>query len=256
MLSFVSLLCVTTQLSGEGAGASVLRPLPSPGLKRFPSDILRNLRAIGTKENLPIPLAVAGVFALGDPGNMDGRTKAYFGGTRRMRELGSAGEVLGGALVAGGGTAALLLLSRTSDDERFRSTAYALGQAVTTNALLVTPVKLASRRERPNGENYYSFYSSHTSNAFAAAAVIDRYYGRGPSIAGYTTATLIALSRLESGKHHLSDVVTGAAIGFVVGRTVSRPRQDGSGSRINLDLQPAPGRGFRFGLRLGPRRRG
>ncbi len=77
-------------------------------------------------------------------------------------------------------------------------------------------------RSRPNGENYLSFPSDHTSTAFTAAAIFGHHYGPAASEAGYLAASFVAASRLDGNKHYLSDVVTGATIGYIVARTVTR----------------------------------
>ena len=42
------------------------------------------------------------------------------------------------------------------------------------------------------------------------------------AVPAYLLAGLVGASRLEQDKHHLSDVVAGAALGYIVGRTVVR----------------------------------
>ena len=44
--------------------------------------------------------------------------------------------------------------------------------------------------------------------------------GLYPAIAGYTFAGFVAWHRIDSGKHDLSDVVFGAALGYTVGAAV------------------------------------
>jgi membrane-associated phospholipid phosphatase len=52
-----------------------------------------------------------------------------------------------------------------------------------------------------------------------AATVISHYYPKS-WIPAYLTASLIGVSRLEKNKHYLSDIVAGATLGYIVGRTV------------------------------------
>jgi membrane-associated phospholipid phosphatase len=68
-----------------------------------------------------------------------------------------------------------------------------------------------------------SFPSGHTTVAFAAATVFAKEYKNQPliPIISYSAATLIGLSRITENKHWATDVLTGAAIGFLVGRQVS-----------------------------------
>jgi membrane-associated phospholipid phosphatase len=111
-----------------------------------------------------------------------------------------------------------------------------------------TALKAAVKRERPNGEDDKSFPSGHTSNAFALAAVAERHYGWKVGVPAYAVASLVAVSRLQRNKHDLSDVVAGAAVGYIVGRTVVRV----NGGR------PGPDRGASISVTLlvGRRTRG
>jgi membrane-associated phospholipid phosphatase len=52
--------------------------------------------------------------------------------------------------------------------------------------------------------------------------VAERHYGWKIGVPAYLLAGLVGASRLEQDKHYLSDVVAGAALGYVVGRTVVR----------------------------------
>jgi membrane-associated phospholipid phosphatase len=57
---------------------------------------------------------------------------------------------------------------------------------------------------------------------FATATVIERHLGWRLSAVGYTVASYVAASRLHDNRHWLSDVVFGAAVGTVGGRTVTQ----------------------------------
>ncbi len=70
-----------------------------------------------------------------------------------------------------------------------------------------------------NGQNT-SFPSSHTSNAFAAATALASVYRDSkwvPQVA-YGVATLVGLSRINDNKHWASDVLAGAALGYLTGK--------------------------------------
>jgi membrane-associated phospholipid phosphatase len=87
---------------------------------------------------------------------------------------------------------------------------------------LVQPLKLAVRRERPNGANHLSFPSGHAAITFAGATVLERHLGWKRSVLAYTIASYVAASRLHDNVHYLSDVAFGAAIGTITGRTVTQ----------------------------------
>ncbi|HEX2606763.1 MAG TPA: phosphatase PAP2 family protein [Flavisolibacter sp.] len=69
-----------------------------------------------------------------------------------------------------------------------------------------------------------SFPSGHTTVAFAAATVFAMEYRDKPLIPviSYTAATLIGLSRITENKHWATDVLAGAALGYISGRQVVR----------------------------------
>ncbi len=92
-------------------------------------------------------------------------------------------------------------------------------QAITE--MLVEPIKFATHRQRPDGSNYQSFPSGHAAVTFAAATVIERHLGWKRSLLGYAIASYVAASRLHDNRHYVSDVVFGAAVGSIAGRTVT-----------------------------------
>ena len=77
-------------------------------------------------------------------------------------------------------------------------------------------LKAAVRREHTG----YSFPSGHASVTFATATVLQRHFGWKGALA-YSVAAYVAASRLHENRHHLSDVVFGAAVAAVAGRTVT-----------------------------------
>jgi membrane-associated phospholipid phosphatase len=87
-------------------------------------------------------------------------------------------------------------------------------------------LKLAVRRERPvetdgSQSSTYSFPSGHATLTFAAATVLQQHLGYKAGIPTYTVATYVAMSRLHDNRHFASDVVFGAALGVVIGRSVT-----------------------------------
>lgn len=87
--------------------------------------------------------------------------------------------------------------------------------------LLVEPIKFAAGRERPDASNHQSFPSGHSAVTFAAATVIERHLGWRKAALGYAIASYVAASRLHDNRHYLSDVIFGAAVGTIAGRTVT-----------------------------------
>jgi membrane-associated phospholipid phosphatase len=159
-----------------------------------------------------------------------------------------AGPVWSTVFVAGMFTA-----GRLSHGSRFRAMSYDMLDAAVINFGYTELVKVAVGRERPNQENNKSFPSGHTSNSFALAAVAERHYGWKIGVPAYLLAGLVGASRLEQDKHYLSDVVAGATLGYIVGRSVvrvnGRPLEDGSHRGTQVNVAPIVARHAR-GLQL------
>ena len=132
--------------------------------------------------------------------------------------LGRIGNIIGSPLVTGALGGGLMLGSLATDDSRFRSYAFTLSQGLIVAGTLSAVTKVAVRRKRPNGDNRWSFPSGHAAGTFALAAVSSHYYGKKAGIPLYALAGTVAFSRVTSGRHFLSDVVAGAAIGYIAGR--------------------------------------
>ncbi|MCE6989127.1 phosphatase PAP2 family protein [Dyadobacter sp. CY323] len=78
-------------------------------------------------------------------------------------------------------------------------------------------MKRIIRYPRPNGEDYYSFPSGHSTTAFTNATLLHEEYGGRSvlySIGGYGTATAVGTLRVLNNKHWVADVLMGAAVGI------------------------------------------
>jgi len=128
-----------------------------------------------------------------------------------------ASPALLGAVVVG-----VFVGGRYVEAPRLRAMSYDMLDAFVVNGVYTLLLKAAVKRERPNGQDNKAFPSGHTSNAFALAAVAERHYGWKAGVPAYVLASAVGVSRLQRNKHYLSDVVAGAALGYIVGRTVVR----------------------------------
>jgi len=73
-------------------------------------------------------------------------------------------------------------------------------------------------------DDFQSFPSGHSANAFAIATVFAEAYKnrRAVPYICYGLAGLTAFSRVYDNKHHVSDILVGSTIGFLVGQTVAK----------------------------------
>ena len=190
----------------------------SPPLKEFPSALLHSFAGLIDSDNL-VP-AIIGASAAGVSALADERTKNYFRGHRRVKEVGDIGDKLGNGFVLAGITGALLATSYSGENQKFRAMSFSLAQGFIMTETIVHSIKATNDRYRPNRENEHSFPSGHTSSLFTYATVISHYYGGKAGIPAYSVATLVGLSRIEKHKHYVSDVIAGATLGYLIGRTV------------------------------------
>jgi membrane-associated phospholipid phosphatase len=91
---------------------------------------------------------------------------------------------------------------------------------------IVIGLKEAVRRDRPiqiDGtlSSGFSFPSGHAAATFAGATVLQQHLGYRAGIPTYIVASYVAISRLHDNVHKASDVVFGATVGIIVGRTVT-----------------------------------
>jgi hypothetical protein len=140
-----------------------------------------------------------------------------------LNEFGSAGSlaVLGGFYLAGA----------IGKDSKAKDVCVDGVAASLIATGMITPVlSTVIGRERPTEENgAYSFKpfdgrsfpSGHATQAFAVASVIATSYDQlWVKATVYGAASLTAWGRVRRGKHFPTDVVAGAAIGTLVGRSV------------------------------------
>jgi membrane-associated phospholipid phosphatase len=117
-------------------------------------------------------------------------------------------------------------IGRLRDQPKVAHLGMDLLQAQIMTEILIEPLKFATHRERPDGSNFQSFPSGHAAVTFATATVLERHLGWRKSLLGYAIASYVAMSRIHDNRHYLSDVIVGAAVGSIAGRTVVHHRAD------------------------------
>lgn len=137
--------------------------------------------------------------------------------------------VLGVGLYAGGWFAKKDGLARTGAD---------IMRAQFLSQLYVQALKFTVQRERPDGSDNYSFPSGHSASAFATASVLQRHYGWKVGVPAGVVAAYVATARVHDNRHHLSDVIFGAAMGIAAQRTVTL-----HSGRYGATVSPIVGKG-------------
>jgi membrane-associated phospholipid phosphatase len=202
-------------------------------MRSFPANLGHNVVEVWRRPSLR-PFLI-GAVVTGASSALDDEVVKYFD-DHPHENWGNAGKVLGTGVVAVAVSAAVLGVGRFANGDRFRAAAYDMSQAVVVNALYTLVIKETVRRERPDKSDNLSFPSGHASNAFACAQVWVEQYGWKAAVPGYLAASFVAGSRLALKKHYLSDVVGGAALGIIVGKSVAR--WDAKPSKKGLPGEP------------------
>jgi membrane-associated phospholipid phosphatase len=95
-------------------------------------------------------------------------------------------------------------------------------EAAVDSEVLMQVIKFATHRGRPNGEDYKSFPSGHSMEAFALASVLSGEYPDKKLVVfgSYGLATAVSLSRIGGLNHFPTDVLAGAVMGELLGRYI------------------------------------
>ena len=192
--------------------------VPMPSWASVFSDLPRDIRALPTRTNL-FWLAAGGAAALAVHFNDRVITHAASSSDDLDPPL-EAGAVLGSGWVQFGGAIAAFSIGKLSDRPTVAQVGSDLMRAQLISGVMTQGVKIAVNRTRPDG-GQHSFPSGHTSQTFASATVLERWFGWRVGVPAYATAMYVATSRLQENQHYVSDVIFGAAIGIVSGRSVT-----------------------------------
>ena len=200
----------------------------------FPKNLGRNFVGVFSGPNL-LPFAV-GAAATVSASAFDSRTQSLLQGS--CDACATTGSSMGGAAVVPV-VGAMFLAGRFAPQGRFRSATYDFAQAMIVNGAYTSILKYSVQRTRPDGSNNLSFPSGHTSTAFSLATVANQHYGWKVGVPAYLLASGIGLSRIEKDKHYLSDVLAGATLGVIVGRTVARLDGERPSKKRQISVGPA-----------------
>ena len=141
---------------------------------------------------------------------------------------------LGVASLIGAG-AGLYLFSYPMHNEHWRETGFLAGEAALNSLVTVEALKYSMRRERPyqaNGAGSFfsggtSFPSEHAAAAWSIAGVIAHEYpGTLPRMLAYSMASAVSFSRVRARQHFPSDVLVGAALGYLISQNVYKRRHN------------------------------
>jgi membrane-associated phospholipid phosphatase len=238
--SLVTVCCLGVLVSPATASAQSVEPaqLIAPSASSFwapfaevPSDV----RNFVSKDTIKIlaPAAVGALF--GSQFDHEGIDMAL----SRFQPAGAfmPGNIGGGFYAQTGGAFAVYTLGYFTKSNTIRAVGSDLVRAQILTQLSVQTAKYAMRRQRPDASDSLSLPSGHAAGTFATATVLQRHFG----VPAYAAGAYVATSRMSANKHHLSDVIMGAAFGIAAAHTVTI----GSGhNRFDMNVAPTRGGGM------------
>ena len=209
--------------------------------------LLLGVFAIGTAAVAPIDMQVAS--RLQDPGTQE--NKFLRTAATGFRLLGDPGSVVTGL--------GIYVVGRIDGQRRVQALGLHSVESIALASALGVAIKLTAGRQRPfidiknpynfqlwrgfQGDQFRSFPSGHTITAFAFASTVTResqfWWPSGGFLVGtvfYGGATLVGLSRIYNNMHWASDVMTGAAIGTIVGLKIVKYTHSHPGNSVDSKL--------------------
>ena len=198
-------------------------PPPTPrhtGIKAMAKDLVADVKHLPSKENLFWVGLGGGLALAAHPA--DDNVNAYFLKNDSSKNFFVVGKYLGELYTLLPAAVTVYAVGRAKDRPRISHVGMDLIEALAVNEALVQSLKYTTRRERPDGSGKNSFPSGHAADTFAFATALERHLGWKGAVPAYLFSSYVAISRLPDNKHWLSDVVFGASVGIIAGRTVTR----------------------------------
>ena len=203
------------------SGSTTVAPNPSVWRDLF-GDTVSDVKSLPTKQTLGW-LAI-GAVAVAGTRPADAHVGLSLSGSTKLVEPLEAGAFIGSTPLQLGMSAATYAIGRTTNSPRMIAVGADLFRAELLAQGLTIGLKVAVRRQRPEGSGY-AFPSGHTTVSFASATVLQRHLGWRVGGPAYALASYVALSRVQMRRHYLSDVAFGAALGIAAGRTITLGRE-------------------------------
>jgi membrane-associated phospholipid phosphatase len=194
---------------------------PHTGFKTLFKDVLQDFKHLPSRDSALWLGVTGGLAGLSVP--IDDDLNERLAGSGAADAFFAPGKVLGYGAVQIGASIGTWVVGRVTNKRgRVAHLGLDLLRAQIVTQSLTYGLKYATRRERPDGSDGYSFPSGHASTTFASATVLERHLGWKFAVPTYAVATYVAASRLHENRHYMSDVVFGAGVGLIAGRTVTR----------------------------------
>lgn len=191
-------------------------------LKEFPGLLWEDTKSVYTDPlNLIFLLGAGGASAALRP-EVDDDIEDYYDRHHSLKEdwrdaFGAAGNPAIHFALAG----TWYLVGQQAQDDKTYEVGKRMISALIINGVSVNLLKVAANTESPNGEDW-AWPSGHVSSTMVVATVLNDAYGPLVGVPMFGLTGLVALERIDSDEHHFSDVVFGAAMGWVVAETIMK----------------------------------
>ncbi|MDP6381228.1 MAG: phosphatase PAP2 family protein, partial [Phycisphaerae bacterium] len=191
-------------------------------IKALPSDLGKGFKDSYTPKNVAVLLIGAGLDYWAAR-SWDSEVEEHYQTHSSARERGDYGEVIGHPAIHFGLAGLAYLAAIHKGDKHTYEMSKTMIQALAVNGISTVALKAATNLDGPH-EDKVRWPSGHTSSSFCAAAVLDKYYGPKVAIPAYLVAGYVGYARVADHEHLLSDVLYGALLGYIVGRSVAEGR--------------------------------
>lgn len=206
------------QVVGQPAG-----PPPTPrhtGIKAMLKGLVTDVKNLPSRENLMWVGVGSGLALAAHPA--DDSLNQRLAGSDFVKNAFTPGEIMGELPTLLGTAATVYAVGRLKNEPKVSHVGMDLIRALLISEGLTQGLKYTVRRERPDQSGRNSFPSGHAADTFAFATALERHLGWRGAVPAYIFSSYVASSRLHENRHFLSDVVFGAAVGIIAGRTVTR----------------------------------
>ena len=223
--NLVKLFCLFVFFLSAGSVAPVFAqdwqsPDSDTSLAHFPVKFADDLPHLFITENIA-PFAIGTAATALDWGFLDNQNSlAASFNNWSYHSLYDFGDFYGEGWVEGLGAVGSWSIGAFTDNLRLQEFGRDASESLIESTILVTGLKYAVGRERPDGSNNQSFPSGHTITAFCFAPVVQKYWGWGAGATAYALGTVTAIARVAGYHHYLSDTIASAALGIIIGNSI------------------------------------
>jgi membrane-associated phospholipid phosphatase len=190
-------------------------------LAGLPDDVLGDSRSVFLDRDNMLVLLLAGGGSIAMHQGADANIDDYLQDHRAFdNDLDEPLNIIGGPAFHFAAAGLWYAVAADSQNDFNKQRAWAMIRALSLTGVTTLTLKAVRNNDTPNGKSW-AWPSGHTSSSFAAAAVLDEFYGPKVGIPAYGLASAVAWRMMDTQDHWASDILFGAALGLTAGRTVA-----------------------------------